>query len=153
MNNWKLFIGNGVNFKNTIKDNIWRIQSGCNYVDYFLYRVKNGDILWFVLSGLWDNTNGQVVGRAVYINHKNDIETTTLQDIEIHYSNLTDYRDYNLYSNITSNVLVTICKKPPDATKRKKDDPAKLAAENKKFKAENAKLKATLNPLSVIKKT
>jgi hypothetical protein len=111
MKNWRLYIGNGVNFKNTIKDNIWRIQSDCSYVDYFLNKVKNGDILWFVLSGVWNDNNGYVICRAVYINHKID----SLQDIEIHYSNLTDYRKYNLYSNITSNIPVTICKKPPEA--------------------------------------
>jgi hypothetical protein len=120
MNNWRLYIGNGINFKNTIKDNIWRIQSGCNYVEYFLDNVKNDDILWFILSGLWNDTNGQVVGRAIYINHKSDIECLTNQDIEIHYSNLTDYRKYNLYSNITINVSVTICKKPPEANNKKR---------------------------------
>jgi hypothetical protein len=115
MNNWRLYIGNGVNFKNTKKDNIWRIQSDFKSVNYFLNNVKNGDILWFVLSGLWNDTNGLLVYRAVYINHKKNIESSTLQDIEIHYSNLTNYRKYNLYSNIMSNGPVTICKKPPEA--------------------------------------
>jgi hypothetical protein len=116
MKNWQMFIGNGANFKNTIKDNIWRIQSDCNFVDHFLNKVKNGDVLWFILSGVWNDTNRQVVGCAVYINHKIDI----FQDIEIHYSNLTDYRKYNLYSDIIINVPVIICKKPPDIQYLKK---------------------------------
>lgn len=120
MKNWQMFIGNGINFKNTIKDNIWRIQSGCNYVELFLDNVKNGDILWFVLSGVWNDTNGQVIGCAVYINHKYVIESSARQDIEIHYSNLTDYRKYNLYSDIIINVPVTICKKPSETNKKRK---------------------------------
>lgn len=120
MNNWKLFIGTGDNFKNTIKDNIWRMESGCYDVEYFLYKVKNGDVLWFVLSGLWNDTNGQVVARAVYINHKSNFEFSSLQDIEIYYSNLTDYRKYKLYSDITSNSPVIICQKPPYANAIKK---------------------------------
>jgi hypothetical protein len=120
MKNWQMFIGNGANFKNTIKYNILRIQSGCNYVEFFLDNVKNGDVLWFVLSGVWNDTNGQVVGCAVYINHKSDIESSAHQDIEIHYSDLTDYRKYNLYSDITINVPVIICKKLPDIKYLKK---------------------------------
>jgi hypothetical protein len=120
MNNWRLYIGNGVNFKNTKKDNIWRLQSGCIFVDYFLNNVKNGDVLWFILSGLWNDTNGLVVGRAVYINHKSDFESLACQDIKIYYSDLTDYRKYNLYSDITINVPITICKKTPDIQNIKK---------------------------------
>jgi hypothetical protein len=116
MKNWQMFIGNGDNFINTIKYNIWRIQSDCDFVDYFLNKVKNGDILWFVLSGVWNDMNGQVVGCAIYMDHKIDI----FQDIEIHYSNLIDYRKYNLYSDIIINVPVRICKKLPDIQYLKK---------------------------------
>ena len=113
MNNWLLYVGNIDIFEKSKIKNIWRIQSDFCWSLYFLDNVKNGDTLWFVISRLWNDDNGQLIGSAVYSNFKR-VENDAC-DIEIKYTNFKDYTKYNFYSNITSNCPVKLCKKPPDA--------------------------------------
>lgn len=105
-NHWLLRIGNGNNFKNSSKFNIWGVKQTTN-TKSFEKLVKKGDVLWFIVS----RNNGQAIAFAEYINH--NARTKTDQElgwetepnshnwtIEINYEHLTNVEDKNLYTCI-----------------------------------------------------
>ena len=105
-NHWLLRIGNGNNFKNSSRFNIWGVKQTTNSKS-FEKLVKKGDVLWFIVS----RNNGQAIAFAEYINHNE--RTKTDQElgwesepnshnwtIEINYENLTNVEDKNLYTCI-----------------------------------------------------
>ncbi len=54
VNHWILRVGDGTNFRNSSKFNIWRISSRYKT---FIAEAKPEDVLWFVVSG----SNGKVI--------------------------------------------------------------------------------------------
>lgn len=100
-NHWLLRIGNGNNFKNSSKFNIWGVKQTTN-TKFFEKIAKPGDILWFIVS----KNNGQSIGFAEYINHNERTKTneelgweydSNSNDwtIEINYKNLKNIEDGN----------------------------------------------------------
>jgi hypothetical protein len=103
---WIFRVGDGKNFINSSKFNIWGINSETPFGKHFLNNVKPGDRLWFVTS----KTNGKIIGVATYRSHNKrefgplinlnftneelgweNNTTNWVSDIEIHYTDL-----YNL---------------------------------------------------------
>jgi hypothetical protein len=106
INHWLLRIGNGKNFKNSSKFNIWGVKQ-TNNTKNFEKLIKKGDILWFIIS----KNNGQAIAFAEYINHNErtktneelgwEIESNSNNwTIEINYKNLTNIEDKNYYTHI-----------------------------------------------------
>jgi len=104
---WLLRIGNGNNFKNSSKFNIWGVKQ-TNNTKFFEKTVKKGDILWFVVS----NNNGQAIAFAEFISYNERTKTDTelgwgLENnsnnwtTEINYKNLSNIENGNYFTNIT----------------------------------------------------
>ena len=105
-NHWLLRIGNGNNFKNSSRFNIWGVTQTTNSKS-FEKLVKKGDVLWFIVS----KKNGQAIAFAEYINHNErtktdeelgwELETNSRNwTIEINYEKLTNVEDKNLFTCI-----------------------------------------------------
>lgn len=105
-NHWLLRIGNGNNFKNSSRYNIWGVKQTTN-TKSFEKLVKKGDVLWFIVS----KNNGQAIAFAEYINHNErtktdeelgwELETNSRNwTIEINYEKLTNVEDKNLFTCI-----------------------------------------------------
>jgi len=107
-----LRVGDGLNFRNSSKMFIWAVKSRNKT---FLLRVKKGDKLWFIQNKSKDDTQvGKIIAVADFMSHnKRDIGpliSITLSndelgwndgdkyDVEIHYSNLYNLTDCELYS-------------------------------------------------------
>jgi hypothetical protein len=104
---WLLRIGNGNNFKNSSKFNIWGITETTNS-KHFKKLVKKGDILWFIIS---KEGKGQAIAFAEYVSHnsrtKTDMElgwelenNSSNWSTEINYKNLIDIEDNNYFTYI-----------------------------------------------------
>ena len=98
---WLVRIGDGNNFKNSSKSNIWGVKSTKNVIN-FENLVKCGDVLWFVVS----NNNGKVIAFAEYVSHNKRTKTneelgweinnnSSNWDIEINYKNRMDVEKDN----------------------------------------------------------
>jgi hypothetical protein len=109
---WLIRIGDGTNFKNSSKYNIWGVKSNSN-TKGFEKLVKKGDILWFIVS----KNKAKTIAFAEYVSHNG--RTRTNEDlgwvetnsnnwtIEINYENLTDIDKYNYLTCIVgSNVNI-----------------------------------------------
>jgi hypothetical protein len=103
---WLLRIGNGDNFKNSSKFNIWGVQHTTS-VKNFESLVQEGDILWFIVS----KNNGQAVAFAEYVNHNERTKTdeelgwkiennSNNWTIEINYKNLSNVENKNYFTHI-----------------------------------------------------
>jgi hypothetical protein len=114
---WLLRIADGENFKRSSIFHIWGIQTTTSpHGKYFVKEVKPGDHLWFVTS----NSHGKIIAMATYKSHNKrefgplvDISMTNVElgwtkprdveqdwDIEVHYSDLYNLEDCELYSRI-----------------------------------------------------
>jgi len=108
-------VGDGENFKNSSKLNIWGVNSKSNLGKWFINNVKPGDRLWFVQG----KSNGKLIGVAIFRSHNkrelgplinitmsneelgwNGEGPDWTSDTEIHYSNLYDLNDCNLLTHI-----------------------------------------------------
>ena len=118
-NHWLLRIGNGENFKNSSKYNIWGINSKSS--KNFLSLVKEDDILWFVKN----KSNGRIFAMAQFKSYNkrvlgplinmsmtneelgwNDPTTNWIVDIEIHYNNLYNLDKCNIITNLKGMVTI-----------------------------------------------
>jgi hypothetical protein len=109
---WLLRIGDGENFKNSLKYKIWGIRSTTPDNKYFLTNVKSGDKLWFVKS----NSHGKLLAVSSYLSHNKrelgPLLNITMSneelgwigngpyDVEIHYNNLYGLDDCELLTHI-----------------------------------------------------
>lgn len=112
INEWIFRIGDGINFNNSSKYQIWGIKEKTS--KSFLTNVKEGDHLWFVEN----IKGGKIIAMATYKSHNNrnlggeliDIchnneelgwnEEANKYNIEIHYVNLYNLSEYNLLTFI-----------------------------------------------------
>lgn len=117
-----LRVGDGVNFKNSSDVSIWAVKSRNKS---FLKKVKEGDILWFVKNkekgdmypgkiiavANFVSKNQRIVGPLIAITPNNDElgwdEKGGFCDVEIHYNNLYNLTDCNLFTG--QNNQTTIC--------------------------------------------
>ncbi len=117
---WILRIGDGKNFINSSKSNIWGISSKYKT---FISSCEPGDRLWFIISG----SNGKIFSVAEFVSLKfrevgplisitptneelgwdNSGETC---DIQIEYKNLLNLSNCELYSDIKGQVTVRLWK-------------------------------------------
>jgi hypothetical protein len=112
---WLIRIGDGVNFWNSSKMNIWSASSKSDDDGYFIKHATEGDVLWFVPN----KSKGHLVAVAVYKNWitrnvgpliaitPTDEELGwnadgSKYDINIFYTDLIYIADLKLYSKINS---------------------------------------------------
>jgi len=112
---WIFRVGNGKNFVQSSRFNIWGIRSTTNDGKCFIRNVKPGDILWFITN----NSLGLIIAVATYRSHNKrefgpllDItmtneelgwtneESNWISDIEIHYTNLYNVSNCELLTKI-----------------------------------------------------
>jgi len=111
--NWLVRVSDGQHFISSSKMKTWSLKSGTPDGKCFLRYAKEGDFLWFVRTG----SEGQIIAVATFVDMK-ERETGPLfsltltneelgwtktegnWDREVHYKELYDLRDYNLYSKI-----------------------------------------------------
>ncbi len=110
---WILRIGDGENFKNSSKYNIWGVNSNNNNVKSFIKQIKKNDILCFVKS----KSNGLIIAMATFNKFEKriigpiiDITQTNIElgwsgndsdwDTEVHYTNLYNVELLELKTNI-----------------------------------------------------
>ncbi len=109
---WIIRVGDGNNFIKASKFNTWCIKEhGSNNI-HFLKTVVSGDRLWFVRNG----KNGQIIAVASFVSQRKrelgpliPITQTNEEfgfngngdwDTEIHYNNLYNLIEINLFSEI-----------------------------------------------------
>jgi len=113
---WLLRIGDGKHFLSSRSKHIWGVNSNhISWVPNFLREIKPGDRIWFIKSGC----GGKVVGVATFVRHcpreigpliavtfTNEelgwTESSGEWDTEIHYTQLYDVSECELYTNIKS---------------------------------------------------
>ena len=111
---WILRCGDGENFKNSSKHELWGISSKPNTNKHFMENVKRGDRLWFVKS----KSHGKVVAVATYRSYNPrfgpliDISLSDKElgwngggagwsaDVEVHYTDLYRLNDCELLTHI-----------------------------------------------------
>ena len=115
---WIIRVGNGKNFKQSSNKKIWGISTSNKNSNNFLKKVKEGDLLWFVTS----KSFGQIIAVSTYVSQrKREIgplvsltdtneelgwEGDNNCDMEIHYDNLFNLTDCELFSNIKSPCVI-----------------------------------------------
>ncbi len=106
VNHYILRIGDGNNFINSSKYNIWGLSSKNPHTMYFLKNVKENDVLWFVKN----KSKGAIIAMAKYKKYEKRINGPL---INISYTNeelgwnkinnidyIIEYKDlYNIYNN------------------------------------------------------
>lgn len=109
-NNWLIRVGDGDNFKNSSKYNIWGCKS--NLSKSFLKEVNLGDKLWFIINksngqiiavSLFESCNERIFGPLVNLSMSNDELGWFGEhdiDTEIHYSNLYNIDRCDLHINL-----------------------------------------------------
>ena len=113
MRHYILHIGDGKHFNSSSIKNIWGINSSHSFSKSFILNVKEGDILWFVISkskgklvavSTFTKLNKRILGPLINISHTNEelgwTEINGKWDIEIHYKNLYNISECELYSEI-----------------------------------------------------
>lgn len=112
---WIIRTGDGKNFINSSKFNIWGINSQTSLGKHFLNLVQPGDRLWFVTS----KTNGKLIAVATYRSHNKrefgplinlhftneelgweNNTTNWVSDTEIHYTDVYNLQKCELLSHI-----------------------------------------------------
>jgi hypothetical protein len=114
-NHYLLRIGDGTHFNRSSIKSIWGIRSENPNCKWFLSNAKRGDILWFVTG----NSKGKIVavatlthtqkrelGPLLSLTYTNEelgwTETDGGWDTEIHYMDLYNLSNCDLYSHIQS---------------------------------------------------
>ena len=121
-NHYILRVGDGNNFKNSSNVSIWGVKSRNKS---FLKKVKEGDKLWFIKNkekgdiyngktiavAEFVSKNERVIGPLISITPNNDElgwdDKGEFCDVEIHYNNLYNLTDCNLFTG--QNNQTTIC--------------------------------------------
>ena len=114
--NWLLRIGDGRNFENSTKFNIWGFQGNTTSGKCFIKNVKKGDKLWFIINGKAGLAQVNAVATFESFNPRND-KTLSDNDLgwanadkydyEIRYSNLFNVFSSNLYTGITCRTVIS----------------------------------------------
>jgi predicted secreted protein len=116
---WLLRVGDGVNFFNSSKFNIWGIKSILSSTKYFIKNVKPGDRLWFIKS----KSYGKIIAVSIYRTHRErelgpliNVSLSNEElgwrnnngewDIEIHYTNCIFLDKCELLSHIKGAVTI-----------------------------------------------
>jgi len=106
-------VGDGENFKNSSKLNIFGLHSKSNLK--LFNNVKPGDRLWFTQG----ESKGKLIGIAIYRSHNireiGPLMNITMSneelgwnDIEIHYSDLNDFHQNNCNLLISIVIIIII---------------------------------------------
>ncbi len=116
---WVIRVGDGNNFIQSSKKKIWGVSTSNKNCNSFLKKVKEGDLLWFVKA----KSSGQIIAVSTYVSQKpreigplvsltetneelgwngNDDEW----DIEVHYDDLYNLTDCELFSHIQSPCVI-----------------------------------------------
>jgi len=118
--NWLLRVGDGDHFQSSSVRYIWGIDSKhkCS-TNVFINTVKAGDLLWFVKSGekgkliavaTFKELKKRETGPLIALTLTNEDLGWTKQvgdwDTEVHYKNLYDLRECNLFSEIQSPLVI-----------------------------------------------
>ena len=112
---WLLRIGNGQNFINSSNKKIWGISDKSPPNKYFLKNVKKGDLLWFITSksnghaiflASFDKNIKRELGPCLDITYTNNElgwdDMGCKSDIELHYIELYNIKECNIFTNIQS---------------------------------------------------
>ena len=108
-----LRVSDGVHFRNSSVKHIWGINSENVFGKFLMNKAKPGDRLWFVQS----KSNGKIIAVATFVSFKKrelgpliDVSYTNEElgwtkqkgdwDIEVHYNELYNLSDCELYSDI-----------------------------------------------------
>ncbi len=104
---WILRIGDGINFKNLSKYNIWGINSEISNNKYFINNVKKDDILfknqWLIVAcANFDKITKRELGPIIDIslNNKELGWEKGDWDLEINYKNLYNIKYCYIFSNV-----------------------------------------------------
>ena len=115
-NDWLLRVGDGENFKNSSKYNIWGINTTTSpFGKHFVNNVKPGDRLWFIKG----NSNGKAIAVATFVSHNlrelgplinftmtnEELGWTNngprwTSNVEVHYTDLYGLNDCELLTHI-----------------------------------------------------
>lgn len=118
-----LRVGDGEHFKNSSLYNIWGINSKTIFSKFIMNKALPGDRLWFVKS----KSNGKIIAVATFVSFKRrelgpliDITYTNEElgwtnqegewDIELHYNNLYNLTESELYSEIKGTATIRLYK-------------------------------------------
>lgn len=118
---WIFRVGNGKNFVQGSRFNIWGIQSTTNDGKHFIKNVKPGDILWFITN----KSQGLIIAVSTYRSHNKRVfgplldismtnkelgwtndETDWISDIEIHYTDLYNVSNCELLTKLKSQTCI-----------------------------------------------
>jgi hypothetical protein len=120
-NHFLLRVGDGAHFTSSSKFNIWGINSKTPDGSYFIKNVKENDILWFVKG----KSRGQLIAMATFTSLKERVvgplialtptneelgwtKITGEWDKEVHFKNLFNLSDCELYSEIKSPLVIRL---------------------------------------------
>lgn len=118
---WILRVGNGTNFINSSKFNIWGISSRYKT---FIVEAKPEDVLWFVVTG----SNGKVIAVSEFSSLQTRELTPTNEDlgwdnsgetcdIQFEYKNLINLSECDLFLNIKGQTTIRLYKEDLYETK------------------------------------
>ena len=116
-----LRIGDGVHFNASSSKSIWGINSAHPWCKRFISTIKEGDLLWFVKS----KNKGQIVAVATFTAIKERILGPLIEltlnnedlgwnktegdwDTEVHYKDLYNLTDCNMFSEIKSPLVIRV---------------------------------------------
>lgn len=117
---WILRVGDGDHFWSSSQRHIWGINSNhkCS-TNSFIQKVKSGDLLWFVKSGehgkliavsKFTELKKRELGPLIALTATNEELGWTKQhgdwDTEVHYIDLYDLRECELFSKIKSPLVI-----------------------------------------------
>lgn len=107
-----IFIGDGVNFKNSFPKRIWGVDSNKLSPKSFLNKVNVGDLMWFIKN----NTNRRIFAVATFTGKNQRVFDSTINrtltndelgwageggwDTEIHYRDFYDVSECNIETGI-----------------------------------------------------
>jgi hypothetical protein len=109
---WFVRVGNGTNFKGSIKSKIWALKSWASDGKNFLSYALEGDILWFLTN--WE-AGKKIIGMATFVSTRNrelgpliSVTRTNKElewsdgswDVEIHFKDLYLIDKLNLLPNV-----------------------------------------------------
>jgi acid phosphatase class B len=119
---WLFRVGEGKNFINSSKNNIWGIQSTTSCSKNFMITAKQGDQLWFIQS----KSNGKIIAVATYVSHNkrqlgplinismtddengwtNDDSNWINSDTEIHYIDMYNVQKCDMLTHIKGSITI-----------------------------------------------
>jgi hypothetical protein len=120
-NHFLLRIGDGKHFNSSSSKSIWGVNSKNNSIPQFLSGVKPGDILWFVKSrskcqivavATFKEAKNRILGPLLALSPTNEdlgwVNTEGSWDTEIHYTDLYNLTDCNMFSEIKSPLVIRL---------------------------------------------